>query len=93
MVSIALQQLPAKPDLGAELASLKKEIPEGSARQATGFGTGSFYFDIPGAGTQLHALFGERQHLMVSILGFGEGAVPGGIAERIARRAISRGGY
>ncbi|SPF51308.1 conserved hypothetical protein [Candidatus Sulfopaludibacter sp. SbA4] len=90
MVSITIQQLAAKPDLVSEIASLKKEIPEGIARNATGFDTASFFFDIPGAGTQLHILIGDRQHLMVSILGFGEAPETSGAAERIARRAISR---
>ena len=90
MVSITIQQLAAKPDLDSEIASLKKEIPEAIARNATGFDAGSFFLDIPGAGTQLHILIGDRQHLMVSILGFGEALEISGAAERIARRAISR---
>jgi hypothetical protein len=89
MVSVSLQRLASAPDLEVEIASLKKEVPEGVARPAAGFEAGSFFFDIPGAGAQLHVLVGGR-HLMVSILGFGEARDVSRAAERLARKAIAR---
>src|SRR5438045_2161195 len=73
LVTITLQELPARPEMAMEIASLRKAIPEGSARRASGFAA-AFFFDIPGVGSQLHVLTGERQHLMVSVCGFGEPA-------------------
>jgi hypothetical protein len=89
LVTISLQELPAKPEMAMEIASLQKAIPEGSARRANGFAR-AFFFDIPGIGSQLHVLTGERQHLMVSVCGFGEPAEAAIAAERIARKAIER---
>jgi hypothetical protein len=89
LVSITVQRLAAKPDRAVEIASLKKEMPDGAERAARGFAD-AFFWDLPGAGTQLHVLNGDREHVMVSILGFGEAPAVASAAERIARRAISR---
>jgi hypothetical protein len=89
LVTITVQQLASKPDLAVEMASLRKEIPEGAARPASGL-EDAFFFDIPGVGSQLHVLTGARQHLMVSVCGFGEPARAAVAAERIARKAIGR---
>ena len=89
LVSITVQRLAAKPDRAVEIASLKKEMPDGAERAAPGFAD-AFFWDLPEAGTQLHVLNGDRQHVMVSILGFGEAPAVAAAAERIARKAISR---
>jgi hypothetical protein len=89
LVTITVQELRGKPDMAMEIASLRKAIPEGSWRRAVGFAA-AFFFDIPGVGSQLHVLTGERQHLMVSVCGFGEPAQAAVAAERIARKAIGR---
>jgi hypothetical protein len=89
LVSITVQRLAAKPDHAVEIASLKKEMPDGAERAAPGFAD-AFFWDLPGAGTQLHVLNGDREHVMVSILGFGGAPAVASAAERIARKAISR---
>jgi hypothetical protein len=89
LVSITIQRLTNKPKLRVELAALRKEVPEGVIRNATGFPE-AFYFDIPGGGTQLHIISGNNEHLMISILGFGEASQVSGAATQIARRAMKR---
>jgi len=89
LISITVQNLASKPDLKMEIQALQKEIPEGVVRDAPGFPE-ALYLDIPGAGTQLHILNGGFQHLMVSILGFGDASKVSGAAVQIARRALSR---
>jgi hypothetical protein len=89
MVSVTIQRLTARPDLQAEIAALKKEVPQGVVRVADGF-TDAFYFDLPGAGTQLHILDGGSAHLMISILGFGDAREVSGAAAQIARKAMRR---
>ena len=89
MVSVALQKLSVKPNLAVEAAALKKEIPEAVIRAAPGFPDG-FYLDIPDAGTQLHVIIGGSEHLMVSILGFGDPSRVSAAAAQIARRAMQR---
>ena len=89
LVSITVQRLAVKPDRAVEIANLRKEIPDGAERAAPGFAD-AFFWDLPGAGTQLHVLNGDREYVMVSILGFGEARAVASAAERIARRAISR---
>jgi hypothetical protein len=89
LVSITIQKLTQKPDLKMEIAALKKEIPEGVVRAAPGFPE-AFYLDIPDAGTQLHIVDGGSQHLMVSILGFGDASKVSGVAVQIARKAMMR---
>ena len=70
-----------------------RELAEGDSgrvRAAGGRFAAAFFFDIPRVGSQLHVLTGERQHLMVSVCGFGEPAEAAVAAERIARKAIRR---
>lgn len=89
LISITIQRLAVKPDLKVEFANLKKEIPEGTVRKAPGF-PGAFYFDMPDAGTQLHIINANNEHLMISILGFGDASQVSGAAAQIARRAMKR---
>jgi hypothetical protein len=89
LVSITIQKLAARPNLQVELAALKKEIPEGVVRNAPAFPR-AFYFDIPDGGTQLHIVNDNNQHLMISILGFGEASQVSGAAAQLARRAMRR---
>ncbi len=89
-VSITIQRLSTKLDIGVELESLKKSIPDSSVRVISGLGSTAFFLDITGAGTQLHAIRGDRDYVMVSILGFGDAAAVSGAAERIARTALGR---
>ena len=89
-VSITIQRLSAKVDIGVEMESLKKSIPDSSVRLISGVGSTAFFLDIAGAGTQLHVIRGDRDYVMVSILGFGDAAAVSGAAERIARAALGR---
>ena len=89
LVSITIQRLTAKPDLQAEIAAMKKEIPEGVVRNAPEFPQ-ACYLDIPGAGTQLHLISDNNQHLMISILGFGDPSEVSAAAVQLARKAIHR---
>ena len=89
-VSITIQHLSAKLDLAAEIASLKESIPESTVRMSPGLGSTAFFLDIEGAGTQLHVIRDDRDHVMVSILGFGDAAAVSAAAERLARAALGR---
>ena len=89
-VSITIQRLPAKPDLPAEIAALQRTIEGASVRGATGIGTAAFYLDVENAGTQLHVIRGERDYVMVSVLGFGNAEQVSAAAEQLARAALGR---
>ena len=89
-VSITIQRLNAKVDIATEIESLKTNIPESMVRMISGLGSTAFFLDIAGAGTQLHAIKGERDYVMVSILGFGDAAAVSTAAERLARAALGR---
>jgi hypothetical protein len=87
LVSITIQRLTTKPDLQLEIAALKRELPEAVVRDAPGFPE-AFYLDLPGTGTQLHIAHNASQHLMISILGFGDASQVSGAAAQIARKAM-----
>lgn len=89
-VTVTLQRLAAKLDLRYEIKSLRAAVPEGRVREAAGIATRAFFLEIPGAGTQLHVLRGEREYLMISILGFGEAAEVSAASEALARKALGR---
>ena len=89
LVSITIQRLTTKPDLQLEIAALKRELPEAVVRDAPGFPE-SFYLDLPDASTQLHIAKDNSQHLMISILGFGDASQVSGSASQIARKAMRR---
>jgi hypothetical protein len=89
-VTVTIQKLPANPDIAAEIESLKQSIPGATVRNAGGLGPRAFFLDIKGAGTQLHVVRGERNYLLVSVLGFGEAAQVSAAAERLARTALDR---
>lgn len=89
-VTITVQRLTAELDLATEIESLERTIPESSVRYAPGFRGTAFFLDIAGAGTQLHIVRGDRNYLLVSVLGFGEAARVSRAAERMARKALGR---
>ncbi len=89
-VSITIQRLSGKPDIAAEIESLKRNIEDSSVRMVSGIGSAAFFLDIAGAGTQLHAIRDDRDYVMVSILGFGDAAQVSPAAERLARAALGR---
>jgi hypothetical protein len=89
-VSITIQRLSAKVNLGVEVEGLQKSIADSSVRMIPGVGSIAFFLDIAGAGTQLHVIRDDRDYVMVSILGFGDAAAVSAAAERIARAALGR---
>jgi hypothetical protein len=89
LISITIQRLQSKPNRAVEIAALKKEVGQGTVREAAEF-SDAFYFDIPEAGTQLHLIDGSSSHVMVSILGLGEGPAVSGAASQLARKALAR---
>ncbi len=89
LVSLVIERVGGMPDIRNEMDSMKKLVPEASFRMAEGIGPRAFFVDIPGAGTQLHIL-GEHECLLVSVLGFGEPAEVAAVAEKLARKALSR---
>ena len=58
-------------------------------REGPKIGDHAFFLDIAGAGTQLHVI-GGRGYLLISVLGFGEGAAVRVAAEKMARAALGR---
>jgi hypothetical protein len=89
-VSITIQRLAAKPDIPSEIASLKRSIPESTVRMSPGLGSAAFFLDIAGAGTQLHVIRGDRDYVMVSILGFGDADQVSLAAVQLARGVLAR---
>ena len=87
-VSITMQRLRAPVDLELEIASLVKDVEDSSVRLAPEFG--GFFLDIAGAGTQLHAIRGDREYVMISILGFGNAPQVSIAAERLVKIALGR---
>ena len=88
-VTISIQHLDAPLDLPAEFAALQREIEDATPRQGPHLGDHAFFLDIAGAGTQLHVIRG-RDYLLISVLGFGEGAAVSQAAEKMARAALGR---
>jgi len=83
-----MQRLRAPVDLELEIASLVKDVEDSSVRLAPEFG--GFFLDIAGAGTQLHAIRGDREYVMISILGFGNAPQVSIAAERLVKIALGR---
>ncbi|MCU1236034.1 MAG: hypothetical protein JWP63_4001 [Candidatus Solibacter sp.] len=89
-VSVSIQQLKAPIDIAAEIAALKLELPGSTARIVNSVGGEAFLLEIAGAGAQVHAIRGERDYVMISILGLGDADAVGPAAERLARAALAR---
>jgi hypothetical protein len=89
-VSITIQRLSAKVDIAAEIESMRKSIENSSVRMVSLPGSAAFFLDIAGAGTQLHLIRGDRDYLMISILGFGEAPAVSAAAESLAHLALGR---
>jgi hypothetical protein len=89
-VSITIQRLARKLDMPKEIEAMKQTIEGSSVRLAEGIGTTAFYLDIPSAGTQLHVIIGERNYLMVSVLGFGDASTVSAATEKLTHAALGR---
>lgn len=90
VVAIKTQHSIARIDLDAEILTLRKAFPDGRVRRAPAVSGRAFFLDLPGVGTQLFVIRGERDFLLVSVMGMGEAkrVAPG--ASRIARKALER---
>jgi hypothetical protein len=86
-VSVTIQRLREGVDISLEIEALKGALPGATVRRIGGT---SFLLEIPGAGAQLHVIRGERDYVMVSILGLGDAAVVAPAAERLAGTALAR---
>ena len=89
-ITIALVHSNDKLDPEGEIVELKKLLPAGALREATGVGTRAYFVNIPYAGAQLHVFRGEHDYLMVSVLGFGGPAEISEAVVKIARKALDR---
>jgi hypothetical protein len=90
-VTITVERLEARLDVPAELESLKALVPEATQiREITGIGSRAFFLDIGEAGTQLHVIRGEREYVLVSVLGFGNAGKVSAAVEALARKALTR---
>lgn len=90
LVTVSIQRLTRKADLAAEIAGLKQAFPESTVCEIPGLGSGAFLLSIPGAGAQVHAIGGDAEYVMVSVLGFGEPKAVSPAAESLARSALTR---
>ncbi len=90
MVRISSQQLPAGVDPAHELAVLKAGFPDAAICPIPGLGRWAVLMQIPGAGAQAHVVSESGKYLLVSVLGFGDGARVTAAAEALARKAASR---
>lgn len=86
-MTITIERLAAPLDLRAKIAALRASVPEGGVREAPGLGAPAFFFDIPGAGTQLYVVR-DDEFVLISVLGFGEGEQVAPAAEAMARKAL-----
>ncbi len=75
-------------DARSEFAALRKAFPEARARDLSGVSAPGIVLDMEDSGTQVFAVAGEHEYLMVSILGFGEARRVSELAERLARGAL-----
>jgi hypothetical protein len=71
-----------------EFSALKQAFPDARAREVSSIGAPALVLDLPDSGTQVFALTGEHDYLMVSILGFGDSSHISQTAERLARAAL-----
>jgi len=88
LVTVSMQRLPNRLNLGAEIETLKAALAGSTIRDASESGTRAFFVDIAGAGTQIHIISEDHQYVMVSVLGFGEGERPSAAAATLARKIL-----
>ncbi len=88
-IRIALQHLQQPLDLRAELATLKTAFPGSTITDVKGVGARAIALQVPEAGTQLHVLQGERDYLLVSVMGLGEGPRSFEVAAKLARAFVT----
>jgi hypothetical protein len=89
-VTITIQKLDRAVDVKSVMSDLMEALPGTIARPAASIGIHAFFLDIDKAGTQLHVMRGERDHLLVSILGFGAPSEVSRAAAALAKTALDR---
>ncbi len=89
-VRIAVQHLIEPLDLATEIATLKAAFPGSVLAAVEGLGTRAMVLSIPDAGIQLHVLRGDREYLLVSVMGAGNAQHTFEAAAEIARALLRR---
>lgn len=89
-LTIALRHSPIKVDLAAEIRNLEAAFPDAKRHDTPGMGSRAFVMELPGIGAQMHVFTGDRDYLLVSVLGLGEGSRVVSAVVNIARRALGR---
>ena len=90
-VTISLQHLDVKPEMEAELNNLQKALPGAAVCRLTGFGERAevWLVGLGDAGVQIHMIFGERDYVMVSLLGLGEAGLVSDSARSISHQVLA----
>lgn len=89
-VRIATQHLPAPLDLTTEIATLKAAFPGATIAEIKGLGTRAFALHVPDAGIQLHILQGDREYLLISVMGAGDPQYAFEAATKLAHALLLR---
>lgn len=89
-VRIAVQHLTDPLDLATEIATLKAAFPGSVLADVSGLGTRAIVLAIPDSGIQLHVLRGDREYLLVSVMGAGSAQHTFEAAAAIARALLRR---
>lgn len=85
LVTVSAERSTAKIDLAAQVRAVQAELDGARFRPLEGLTVPAFLLEIPDAGVQIHMLNGERDYLMVSVLGLSEAQ---SLAQRLARCAV-----
>lgn len=89
-LTISVRHLSEDLNLPAEVANLKAAVPGSRVREIVLPGARAFLLDLGEAGAQLHIVRGTRDYLMISVLGMGCSDSVAGVAEALAKKALSR---
>lgn len=89
-VRIATQHLTTPLDLNIEIATLKAAFPSAEISALKGLGTQALALNLPDAGIQLHILQGDREYLLISVMGAGTPQFAFEAATKLARALLLR---
>ena len=91
-ITITTQKLAGPVDLTLAVRDIVAALPDAGSRLAdTGVpNTKAFFVDIGTAGTQLHVIRNDQEHLLISILGCGTPSEVSRIATTLAQLALKR---
>ncbi len=77
-------------DLTTEIAILKTALPGATIAEIKGLGTRAIALHIPDAGIQLHILQGDREYLLISVMGAGDSQYAFEAATKLAHARLLR---